>query len=679
MANLGSVGEASVELRARQNKFKGDLKKAESDSRSAGRQAGKAFASGFNARAAALKGAIAGLFSAAAFKSFLAGAEKAIDKLDEIAKTADSIGVTTDALQELRVAADLSGVSAEALNTGLRRFSRGIAEAADGTQQYVDTFNGLGVSVKNTDGTLRNVDEVLNDVADRFAQMDDATRKASLAQDLFGRAGVGMVNLLNEGSDGIERMRKEARALGIVIDESLIRQSVIAKDQLTLLKKVIDAEMTTALANAAPLLVDFVRLIAAITNAAADAYQGLRLLFDLPVNDANIRKFQITEQMAELDAQIADTTEGLKNFIETGSRTGSIIPGLPGLTKTPSDEDINRELEATSDKVAELEAEKLKLAQELADISGTPVVPGKTEEVQLPGFEFTPTEAKSSGTSEIDKKKEAFAALTEEIQKNIQAEVEEQAVIDAKTQTLGEEAVVRDLLIEKLRQSGLEADVYKAAQEAGLDTTDAEVQKTLELAAALGKVTEERIKQGDAFEKTQEQIKEAESANRELATSLEGLGQGFLQTAIQGGDLKQAVADLIPQLVELALRMAIFGSISGGAGDSLSGPLGSALSGLFSGISFFADGGAASKGQLAVVGEEGPELGVFGSNAKVFSNDDLKQILTAPTNQQTTQTTSKNISVNFNVSTPDVGGFRRSQPQMSAELRQLLDAANRQI
>ena len=76
------------------------------------------------------------LLSAVAIRAFVRGIQTAVDKLDLIAKTADKIGITTDALQELQVAADLAGVSSGVLDKALLKFTRSISEARQGVQEY---------------------------------------------------------------------------------------------------------------------------------------------------------------------------------------------------------------------------------------------------------------------------------------------------------------------------------------------------------------------------------------------------------------------------------------------------------------------------------------------------------------------------------------------------------------
>jgi hypothetical protein len=73
-------------------------------------------------------------------------------------------------------------------------------------------------------------------------------------------------------------------------------------------------------------------------------------------------------------------------------------------------------------------------------------------------------------------------------------------------------------------------------------------------------------------------------------------------------------------------------------------------------------------GQFSLVGEQGPELAYFGSQARIFSNDELKAALSG----KDSGAMQSPVAVTMNISTPDVGSFRRSQGQVAAELGRMI-------
>jgi hypothetical protein len=113
----------------------------------------------------------------------------AIDEMDQISKTAQKIGTTTEALSALQYAAKLSDVSVGQLQAGMTRLVRAQAEAARGTERYVDLFGAIGVAAVSADGALRNSADVMTDLADVFASLPDGATKTALAVELLGQIG----------------------------------------------------------------------------------------------------------------------------------------------------------------------------------------------------------------------------------------------------------------------------------------------------------------------------------------------------------------------------------------------------------------------------------------------------------------------------------------------------------
>jgi hypothetical protein len=146
----------------------------------------------------------------------------------EAARAAQRIGMTRQAFEELKHAADESGVSAEAFETGVGMLARQMAEAKQGTKEAVEAFRTLGVKVTDGVGALRGTDEVMMELSEKFAAMPDGTKKTALAMDVFSRSGRLMIPMLNAGRKGMEAWRAEARELGIVFSD----EDVVAAEEL---------------------------------------------------------------------------------------------------------------------------------------------------------------------------------------------------------------------------------------------------------------------------------------------------------------------------------------------------------------------------------------------------------------------------------------------------------------
>jgi len=133
---------------------------------------------------------------------------------------------------------ELSGGSIAEASTGIRRLSANLLDASQGVATAVDAFAGLGIETTTAAGGLRSVDDVLADIADEFAAMDDGAEKTARAMELFGRSGAALIPLLNQGSEGIAEMRQEAHDLGLVISDETAAAAEAFNDDLTRLRGV---------------------------------------------------------------------------------------------------------------------------------------------------------------------------------------------------------------------------------------------------------------------------------------------------------------------------------------------------------------------------------------------------------------------------------------------------------
>lgn len=194
---------------------------------------------------------------------------------ESAAQAADKIGVSIEALQELRYAASLSNVEQSALDDGLLQLSRRVGLVAQGNRQAAVGFERLGISVHRADGRLRSADELLGVIADRMGQLDDPMKRVALAQQLFGRGGAAMLPLLIEGAASIRSMRAEARDLGIVLSADAARGGDAFMDGLTRLQATIDGVRNTIGAALLPVIGQLVDEIARFVRENRPQIQAL--------------------------------------------------------------------------------------------------------------------------------------------------------------------------------------------------------------------------------------------------------------------------------------------------------------------------------------------------------------------------------------------------------------------
>jgi TP901 family phage tail tape measure protein len=154
---------------------------------------------------------------------------------DEIAKAAKRTGLSTEAMSELKHAAEQSGAGLPSLENGLKRMAAVLDDARDGTGAAVLTLEKLGLTVQDFQGLTP--EQTFMMLADSIRGVQDPLRQAALAQEVFGRGGMELLPLINEGSAGMAAYAEEARKLGIVLDEESAAKAEKFTDTMDELKK----------------------------------------------------------------------------------------------------------------------------------------------------------------------------------------------------------------------------------------------------------------------------------------------------------------------------------------------------------------------------------------------------------------------------------------------------------
>lgn len=155
---------------------------------------------------------------------------------DEIAKASKKTGMATEDISRLRYAAERSGVGFGGLESALARMARSASEAAGGAEMYSEAYDRLGVSVTDANGELKGGEQLFREVAEGLKNVDNATERAALAQEIFGRSGAKLLPLLNEGEAGIKKLGDRAEQLGMVLSGKAAKDSERFNDALEDLK-----------------------------------------------------------------------------------------------------------------------------------------------------------------------------------------------------------------------------------------------------------------------------------------------------------------------------------------------------------------------------------------------------------------------------------------------------------
>lgn len=146
-----------------------------------------------------------------------------IDAGDDIAAMSTKLGIGTQALQELRYAADLSDVSQDSLSAGISKLNQNLGKAKNGAGALYKAL------AKTSDGKVvlkdllaaEGTDEAMAIVIEAASRIDDVGKRASFLKDAVGGASKEWMSFAENGASGLADLRREARATGLMTDDMI--------------------------------------------------------------------------------------------------------------------------------------------------------------------------------------------------------------------------------------------------------------------------------------------------------------------------------------------------------------------------------------------------------------------------------------------------------------------------
>lgn len=264
-----------------------------------------------------LKTVIGGLSTGA----LLYFSQRALQAADDLSAMASRIGLTTTELQELDYVGLKYNVTQATMEMGLQRLLRRFGDAQRGIGEATAIFRDLGVSLYDNEGQLKSNEQIINDVADAIAGMDDEAAQLSATVKLVDSEAAGMVDVFRAGSDEIMRLRSEAHSLGAVMSEDVINKAAEANQKIEIFSKVLKTQFTVALTEVSPLLVEFGNWVAATSTEIRSMWDAA----DDPRAERNKLLTVLTkaqDEVAELETVLAklndpSKVQGIGDFFGT--------------------------------------------------------------------------------------------------------------------------------------------------------------------------------------------------------------------------------------------------------------------------------------------------------------------------------------------------------------------------
>lgn len=157
------------------------------------------------------------------------------DDLNTLSKVT---GISTYDLQMYAAAADLVDVSVEAMAKGHQKLKKSMLSASEGgeTLKY---FEQLGISVTDSNGELRDANDVFNETIQALGKMENETERDAIAMAIFGKSAGELNPLIEDGGETYAKVAKIMEEHGLEpISQEVLDQANAFNDSLDTIKLV---------------------------------------------------------------------------------------------------------------------------------------------------------------------------------------------------------------------------------------------------------------------------------------------------------------------------------------------------------------------------------------------------------------------------------------------------------
>ena len=187
--------------------------------------------------------------AAGSFQSLVVGSASAVAAVDDLSKRT---GVSASALQAYQLAADQSGVGLETFGRGIQKLTVNLGEAQTGNAAAIKSFTDLGLSVAELSTLSPQV--AFEKVAAAIAELPNPAQQAAAAVSLFGKSGIDLVPVFQEGAGFLQQMREEAERLGTVLSQDQVSNLAALDDAISAVSAAFGGLTNRVVAEFAPAL-----------------------------------------------------------------------------------------------------------------------------------------------------------------------------------------------------------------------------------------------------------------------------------------------------------------------------------------------------------------------------------------------------------------------------------------
>ena len=171
---------------------------------------------------------------------------------DTVGKMSKRIGFTAEATQQWQHVLEITGSDMGSFEKAIKAMARTIYDAGRGLSTAKDALAALGLSYEEL--VDLSPEEQFKKLVLALASVENQTKQSGLAQEVFKRAGFGLLPMIRSQRSEIEKLVEEVSDLGLALSETDVKQAEEATDRFLRMGKVVKAVRMKMAAAFLPLI-----------------------------------------------------------------------------------------------------------------------------------------------------------------------------------------------------------------------------------------------------------------------------------------------------------------------------------------------------------------------------------------------------------------------------------------
>ena len=300
-----------------------------------------------------------GIGSALSIAGIAAIARRSLNAADEIDNLSRQMSLGIETVQAYQVALGEAGLDMGTLQSATDRLTRAQAEAMAGNARYQQSFEALGISQDRL--AQMGTEELLESTGKSMGELRGDANATAASFDLLGRNSERLRDvLIDVNKNGIQAQIDEYKALGLVIDEAMIRRLDLAQLRVERTGRTVRNTLSKLVADADQGFEMMARMIHGESMSEAFSASEAPILQAMEERESNLEQLR-RERAASRESDAQRELESLNEKRRLQDLSGDQLR---------NELQAKLELLQAEDEQAKTAVERLRIARQIYDIEG---------------------------------------------------------------------------------------------------------------------------------------------------------------------------------------------------------------------------------------------------------------------------------------------------------------------